>query len=122
MRYRSRVLLATAALGFASALALMLVTFVVSLKFREFAQLVWLPGEWLVYLSDHACPPKGAECVLGSSRQGARHLWLLICSLASWSLIFSAAWWGGFRLVQRARARSCADGRRLFLNNRRGTS
>ena len=119
MRYRSRVLLATAAIGFASAFALMLVTFVVSLKFREFAQLVWVPGEWLVLLLNQVCPPKGVECFLGSSRQGAQHLWLLICSLASWSLIFSAAWWGGFRLVQRARAR--AERRPLFLH-RRGTS
>jgi hypothetical protein len=120
MRYRSRFFLATTAIGFASALALMLVTFAVSLKFREFAQLVLMPGEWLVYLSDHACPPKGAECVLGSSRQGAQHLWLLICSLASWSPVFSVAWWAGFRLVQRARA--CADRRPLFLHKKRGIS
>ena len=121
MRYRSRFFLATAALGFASALALMLVTFVVSLKFREIAQLVWTPGEWLVYLSNHVCPPKGAECFLGSGRQGAQHLWLLVCSLASWSLIFSAAWWSGFRLVQRARARACTH-RPLFLHKRKGIS
>ena len=121
MRYRSRFILTTAALGAVSALALMLVTFVVSLKFREFAQLVWTPGEWLVLLSDQVCPPKGVECFFGSSRRGAQHLWLLVCALAAWSVIFSAAWWGGFRLVQRARARACADRRPLFLH-KRGTS
>jgi len=119
MRYRSRFVLATAALGFASALALILVAFVVSLKFREFAHLAWVPGEWMVYMSNQVCPPKGVECVFGSSRQGAQHLWLVICSLAAWSLIFSAAWWGGFRLVQRAQAR--AERRPLFIH-KRGTS
>lgn len=119
MRYRSRVVLATAAVGFASALALMMVTFVVSLKFREFAQLVWIPGEWLVLLSNHVCPPQGVECFLGSVRRGAQHLWLLACALAAWSFIFAAAWWGGFRLVQRAKAR--AERRPLFLH-KRGTS
>jgi len=122
MRYRSRVVLTTAAVGFLSALALMVVTFVVSLKFREFAQLVWVPGEWLVLLSNQVCPPQGVECFLGSTRRGAQHLWLLACALAAWSLIFAAAWWGGFRLVQRAKARPGADRRPLFLHKRRGTS
>jgi hypothetical protein len=120
MRYRARFLLTTVVLGIASALALMVVTFVISLEFREFARAVWTPGEWLVQLSNRACPPKGVECVFGSSRLGVQHLWLLACSLAAWSLIFSAAWWGGFRLIQRARARAWPD-RALFLH-KRGTS
>jgi hypothetical protein len=122
MRYRSRVLLATAALGFLSALALMLVTFLVSLKFGEFAQWFRAPGEWLVHLSNQACPPSGAECFLGSSRRGAQHLWLVLCALAWWSVVFSAAWWGGFRLLQRVRARGYADRRPLFLHKKRGIS
>jgi hypothetical protein len=122
MRYRSRVLVAAAALGFASALALMLVTFVVSMKFGEFAQWFRAPGEWLVLLSDQVCPPKGAECFLGSSRRGAQHLWLILCALAAWSLIFSAAWWGGYRLVERARTRAWTERRPLFLHKKRGMS
>jgi hypothetical protein len=122
MRYRSRVLLATAALGLISALALMLVTFVVSMKFSVFAQWFRAPGEWLVHLSNLACPPKGAECFLGSGRPGAQHLWLLVCALVSWSLVFAAAWWGGFRLVDRARARALTEQRRLFIHGKRGIS
>ena len=122
MRYRSRFLLATAALGFLSALALMLVAFIASLKFAEFAHWFRLPGEWLVHLSNYACPPSGAECFLGSSRRGAQHLWLIVCALASWSIIFSVAWWGGFRLLARARARGSAERRPLFLHKKRGIS
>jgi hypothetical protein len=122
MRYRSRFLLTTAALGFVSALGLMMVTFVLTLHSRELVQWVWAPGGWLVSLSNHICPPRGVECFLGSSRQGLQSLWLLICGLAAWSVIFSAAWWSGFRLVQRAKARPGTEQRPLFLHKRRGTS
>jgi hypothetical protein len=122
MRYRHRLLLATAALGVLSALVLTVVTFIVSLRFNEFAEWFRAPGEWLVYLSNQVCPPRGAECFLGSTRQGAQHLWLVICALFSWSLIFAAAWWSGFRLVERARARAATYRRPLFLHKKRGIS
>jgi len=122
MKYRSRVLLATAVLGLASALVLIVVTFVVSLKFREFAYLVMTPGQWLVRVSDQVCPPNAVECFFGSSRQGVHHLWLLFCAFISWSFIFSAAWWSGLTLAARIKARAYLDRRPLFTHRRQGTS
>ena len=122
MRYRSRALLATAALGFISALALMVLTFIVSLKFGEVAGWFRLPGEWLVHLSNQVCPPRGAECFLGSSRRGAQHLWLVVCALVMWSFVLAAAWWAGFRLIERIRARAWTHRRPLFIHRKRGIS
>lgn len=122
MSHPWRILLVSTGLGLASAFVLIGVAFVVSMYSREVAQWVSVPGELLVGASNRICPPSGAECFLGSSRQGARHLWLLICVLASWSFIFFVAWWSGLRLAVRARARGRADRRPLFANQRQGTS
>jgi hypothetical protein len=122
MRHRKRLLLASVALGFVSALALMLFTFVVSLKFRELAQAVWIPGEFLVHVSNGICPPLGVECFLGSTRLGAQHLWLLVCAAIAWSFIFFAAWWTGLTLAARIRSRVHADRRSLFLHKRQEIS
>ena len=122
MKYRSRFLLTTVALGFVSALVLMAVAFVLTLHARELVMWVWTPGGWLVSLSNHLCPPRGVECFLGSSRGSLQSLWLLMCGLVAWSFIFFAAWSAGLRLVQRARARAWARQRPLFLHKRRGTS
>jgi hypothetical protein len=122
MRHRSRLLLGSALLGFVSALALILATFVVSLKFRELAQVVWIPGEFLVQVSNGVCPPLGVECFLGSTRLGAQHLWLLICAAIAWSFIFFAAWWSGLTLAARIRSRAYAGRRSLFLHKRQGLS
>ena len=91
---------AAAARGFASALLLIIAAFVISMKFRELAQLLLAPGDWLVQASNWICPPLGAECVLGSKRQGAQHLWRILCAYAAWSVLFSTAWWYGLRRAQ----------------------
>lgn len=101
MRARWKLLLASTALGLASALMLIVLAFLVSMLSRELAQWVWVPGEMLVRASNWLCPPAGAECVLGSARPGARHLWSLICMMAAWGLVFSAGWWWGLRRAAR---------------------
>lgn len=91
-------------LGFGSAIILIVVTFFSALEFRDFAAFVWAPGEFLVRSSNAICPPFGVECFLGSRRQGAHHLWLLICLLISWGFMLSVVWWCGLSLTARSRA------------------
>jgi hypothetical protein len=58
---------------------------------------VWAPATWLVHLSDVLCPPIGVKCVLGSTSQGAHHLWFALCLLGFWWLVLSIAAWPLFR-------------------------
>ena len=102
-RPRKLILLSTV-LGFGSAVLLIVAAFFGALEFRVFASIVWAPGEFLVRASNAICPPFGVECFLGSKREGAHHLWLFVCSVISWGLMFSAAWWYGLSLTPRSRA------------------
>jgi hypothetical protein len=97
-------LLVSIALGLGSAMVLITVAFFGALELRDVAAVVWAPGEFLVRSSNAICPPLGVECFLGSRRQGAHHLWLLICLLVSWGFILSVAWWCGLSLTARSRA------------------
>jgi hypothetical protein len=102
----NRRVILSSALGFASALGLLVLAFVVGLELRAFSALVWAPGEFLVRASDALCPPFGVECFLGSRRQGAHHLWRFICSLGAWGAVLSVAWWYGLRYLSRPNARA----------------
>jgi hypothetical protein len=117
MRQSLRIFPAAAARGLASAFLLIVAAFVISLKFRELAHWLLAPGDWLVQLSNWACPPLGVECVLGSKRSGMQHLWQVFCAYAAWSVLFSAGWWYGLR---RARPPE-PDGAYIFLDKRKGT-
>jgi hypothetical protein len=59
---------------------------------------VWTPASWLVRLSDVLCPPIGVKCILGSTSQGAHHLWFALCLLGFWWGVLSIAAWPLLRL------------------------
>src|SRR5215467_2100924 len=103
MKRLPRFLILAIVLGFSSAVVLIVAAFFTALNLRAFASVVWAPGELLVRASNTICPPFGVECFLGSKRQGAHHLWLFICSLVSWGLMLSVAWWYGLSLTTRSR-------------------
>jgi hypothetical protein len=88
-------------LGFGSAIVLIVAAFFAGMEFRGIARFVWAPGEFLVRISNAICPPLGVECFLGSSRQGAHHLWFFVCLLLSWGVVLSLAWWWGLSLTPR---------------------
>jgi hypothetical protein len=72
---------------------------------QAFFQAVVAPGVILWKLSNWVCPPSGARCFLLSERQGAHHLWALICYVVAWWGIFFAT----LMVVRRLRKRGGAD-------------
>ena len=101
-----KIALKSIAIGFPLAIGVIAIGFFSYTAVRPVTQFVWAPGEALVALSNHVCPPSGVACVFGNVIQGTHHKWLFICLFGSWWFIMSLI--AALALTRRSKRRAAS--------------